>query len=313
MEVRPYHGQDEDALLAIWQSAMSHDPISASRFRTQVLLDPNFHPANLPVAIKNRRLVGFLLCLTRHIPFYAQGIEPDHAWITAFGVHSEFRRMGVGTALFDYIIDKLRSEERTILEISPYVPNYFVPGVDTAAYSDAILFLTQQFQFSLLYHAISMGVNLTHFQMPSDTYDQLQLREQDDRLTIRPIESADITELMPFLIDHFGWDWYRHAQSYLSEYFGNNPHQICFLVARLNGEVIGFCQQRGERFGPFGVHEDCRGRGIGKQLLFTCLNTMRAKNVHYAYFLWTDEKAARLYAKAGFERQREFAVLRKML
>ena len=118
---------------------------------------------------------------------------------------------------------------------------------------------------------------------------------------------------MPFLIEHFGWDWYRHAQSYLLEYFGDSSQRICFLVARLKGEIVGFCQQKDERFGPFGVREDCRGRGIGRLLLFKCLEKMRAKHIFFSYFLWTDEKAARLYATAGFERRREFAVMRKIL
>ena len=118
---------------------------------------------------------------------------------------------------------------------------------------------------------------------------------------------------MPFLIEHFGWDWYRHAQSYLLEYFGHNPNHICFLVARLKGEVVGFCQQRGERFGPFGVREDCRGKGIGRMLLFTCLEMMSAKHVYFSYLLWTDENAARLYSIAGFKRRREFAVMRMEL
>ena len=79
--------------------------------------------------------------------------------------------------------------------------------------------------------------------------------------------------------------WFRHAQSYLLEYFGDSPHRICFLVAREKGEVVGFCQQRNERYGPFGVRPDCRNRGIGRMLLFKCLETMAAKHVFYAYFL----------------------------
>ncbi|MCY4538484.1 MAG: GNAT family N-acetyltransferase, partial [Chloroflexi bacterium] len=63
----------------------------------------------------------------------------------------------------------------------------------------------------------------------------------------------------------------------------------------------------------FGVHPDCRNRGIGRMLLFKCLEMMSAKHVFYAYFLWTDEDAARLYSLAGFKRRREFAVMRKTL
>ncbi|HLV35317.1 MAG TPA: GNAT family N-acetyltransferase [Spirillospora sp.] len=313
MHIRPFQGQDEAQLLEVWDLAMPNDRINTSLFCTQVLLDPNFHPANLPVAIEDGRVVGFILCLTRQVPLFLQGLEPENAWITAFGVHPDYRRRGVGTALFEHVIGKLSAEGRKTLDISPYVPNYFVPGIDRNAYPETITFLESKLGFRTLYHAISMGANLTDFQIPQDIRQMLLQREAQDGLTIRTVTSADIPDLMPFLIEHFGWDWYRHAQSYLLEYFGDSPHRICFLVARLQGEIVGFCQQRDERFGPFGVRPDCRGQGIGRLLLFKCLEIMNAKHVYFSYFLWTDEKAARLYSIAGFERRREFAVMRKDL
>jgi ribosomal protein S18 acetylase RimI-like enzyme len=313
MQIRPYHGQDEAQLLDVWHRAMPNDRLSASLFRTQVLLDANFQPANLSVAIEDGRIVGFVLALTRQVPLFLQGLEPDKAWITAFGVHPDYRRQGIGRALFEHLIARLAADGRKTLEISPYVPNYFVPGVDTRAYPGSIRFLEKALGFKTLYNAISMGANLTDFEIPVDLQAQFAQREADDKLQICHVTSADIPDLMPFLIKHFGWDWFRHAQSYLLEYFGDSPHPICFLVARLDGELVGFCQQRNERFGPFGVHPDYRSRGIGRMLLFKCLETMNAKHVYFAYFLWTDESAARLYATAGFERRREFAVMRKDL
>ena len=313
LELRPYRGSDEQELLEVWHLSMPNDRVSESLFRTQVLLDPNFHPRNLLVAIKDRRVVGFILSLTRQVPLFLQGLEPDNAWITAFGVHPDYRQQGIGTSLFEHVIAQLTKDGRKTLEISPYVPNYFVPGIDTKAYPETIKYLEEKLGFDTLYHAISMGANLTDFQIPQELKDRIRQSEEKDNLTIRPISSHDIPDLMPFLIEHFGWDWFRHAQSYLLEYFRDSPHRICFLVARLKGEVVGFCQQKNERFGPFGVRPDCRGRGIGRMLLFKCLEIMSAKHVFFSYFLWTDENAARLYSIAGFERRREFAVMRKTL
>ncbi len=313
MRIRPYQGRDEAELLDVWRRAMTHDRISADLFRTQVLLDPNFHPDNLPVAIVDGRVVGFVLCLTRQVPYFLQGLDEAEAWITAFGVHPAYRRQGIGSALFDAVTSKLRAQQRKIVDISPYVPNYFVPGVDTRAYPDTIRFLQERIGFVTLYQAISMGADLTDFQIPPQVQARIDDAEAEAGLIIRPIEPADIPDLMPFLIEHFGWDWFRFAQSYLLEYFGDSPHRICFLIAREKGEVVGFCQQRNERFGPFGVRPDCRNRGIGRMLLFKCLEIMNAKQVFYAYFLWTDEEAARLYSLANFKRRREFAVMRKSL
>lgn len=313
MEIRPYRGSDEAALLAVWDAAMSHDRLSPDQFRTRVLLDPNFQPANLPLAVADGRVAGFALALTRQVPLFLQGLEPEKAWVTAFGVHPDYRRQGIGRALFTYLFDKFRAEGRQQLDISPYVPNYFVPGVEADAYPGTLAFLEGALGFRTLYQAISMGADLTGFHIPPDIVALEQRLEQEQGVTVRPVTSADLPDLMPFIVQHFGWDWYRHAQDYLLEIFGDSPNNTCFLVARQHGEVIGYCQQRRERFGPFGVNPERRNLGVGRVLLFRCLETMSARHVFYAYFLWTGEDAARLYSLAGFRRRRAFAVLRKEL
>ncbi|MBI5671363.1 MAG: GNAT family N-acetyltransferase [Chloroflexi bacterium] len=311
MDIRPYQGHDEADLLAVWRAAMTHDRLSDDLFRTKVLLDPNFQPENLPVAVEDGRVVGFVLGLTRQTPLFLQGLEPDKTWVTAFGVHPDYQRRGIGRALFAYLFERFQAQGRKTIDLSPYVPNYFVPGVDVAAYPGTIMFLENALGFKTLYQAISMGADLTGFQVPPEIVDLQARLEHEQGVTVQPVTSADLPELMPFIVQHFGWDWYRHAQDYLLEIYGDTPNQTCFLVARQHGEIIGYCQQRRERFGPFGVNPDRRNLGIGRVLLFRCLEAMSARHVFYAYFLWTGEDAARLYSLAGFKRRRVFAVLRK--
>lgn len=309
MEIRPYRGSDEAQLLDVCNAAMPADCISEALFRTRVLLDPNFLPENLPVAVQDGRIVGFVLSVTRQVPLYLQGLEPDRAWITAFGVHPDYQRQGIGAALFRHTHERLH---RRTVDIASYVPNYFAPGVDTQAYTPALAFL-QQAGYTVTEYAISMGIDLTDFRIPAALLELEQQREREDGLTIRPITAADVPELMPFIATHFGWDWFRHTQEYLLELFGGSPHPICVIVARRHGKIVGYCQQRLERFGPFGVAPAHRNLGIGRLLLYRCLAAMRTRHVFYAYFLWTDEQAARLYASAGFKRRRQFALLRKTL
>lgn len=314
VDIRPFQGADEVALLDVWRASMTHDALSEHLFRVKVLLDPNFLPANLPVAVEDGKVVGFALALTRQVPLFLQGLEPEKSWVTAFGVHPDYQRRGIGSALFAYLDDRLRADGRKTVDIAPYVPNYFVPGVDVAAYPGTIQFLEQKAGFRTLYNAISMGADLSGFQIPPEILELERKRDQEDGVTIRPVTSADLPELMPFIVKHFGWDWFRHAQDYLLDLFGGvNATQMCMLVARRHGEIVGYCQQRLERFGPFGVNPEYRNLGIGRLLLFRCLATMSARHTYFAYFLWTGEDAARLYSLAGFKRRREFAVLHKDL
>jgi mycothiol synthase len=311
MQVRPYQGSDESQILAVWNASMLVDNIDEAIFRTKILLDPNFQAANLPVAVEADQVVGFALLLTRQVPLFLQGLEPDQAWITAFGILPEYRRRGIGTALFRYLDQRTEAQGRKTVSISPYVPNYFTPGVDVNAYPGALEFLTKA-GFKTVDHAISMGVDLSGFQIPAEIQALEQRREREDGVTIRPVTSADLPDLMPFIIRHFGWDWFRFAQEYLLDLFGDREARaVCLLVARQHGEIVGYCQQRLQRFGPFGVDPAKRNLGIGRLLLFRCLATMSARQIYFAYFLWTGDDAARLYALAGFQKRREFALLRK--
>jgi len=309
--VRPYRGSDEAALLTLWNAAMRCDRIDEVTLRTRVLLDPNFRPEGLLIAEEDGRAVGFCLSLARQVPLYGQGLEPELGWITAFGVHPAHRRRGIGRALFEAALAHLASLGRRWALISPYTPNYFIPGVDPDAYPEAMAFL-QAGGWEVRSAPISMHAELTGFQAPA-AIAALEQRLAAEGIAVRPARSADLPTLMPFIVEHFGWDWYRFAQEYLLELFGPGSDEIAFLVATQRERIVGYCQQRRERFGPFGVVPAMRNKGIGRVLLFRCLEAMVAKGFHCAWFLWTGADAARLYSLAGFREVRRFAVLRKAL
>lgn len=309
--VRPFRGADEAALIRLWNTSMTHDPINATVLRTRVLLDPNFTAETLLVAEDDGALVGFVLGLMRQVPLFLQGLEPERSWITAFGVHLDWRRQGVGRELFAALTAHFAAAGRKQVEIAPYTPNYFIPGVDVDAYAPALHFLERQ-GWQLASTPISMCAELTGFQPPPEIAAQEQ-RLAFEGIAIRPVEAADLPALMPFIAETFGWDWYRFAQEYLLTVFGPGADDICFLVAVRGERIVGYCQQRRERFGPFGVDPALRSQGIGRVLLFRCLAEMLVKGFHCAWFLWTGRDAARLYERAGFHTVRRFAVMRRQL
>jgi ribosomal protein S18 acetylase RimI-like enzyme len=307
--IRPFTGADESALIDLWNASMTHDRITPAVFRTKVLLDLNFHPDGLLVAEQDGALAGFVLSIARQVPQFLDGLEPERGWITAFGVQPAYRRQGIGRALFAAALERMVRLGKHAVLLSPYTPNYFIPGVDVNAYPEALAFLKAT-GWQVTSEPISMRAETTGFQVPPE----LAAREQSlaaEGYAVRPVSPADLPGLMPFIARHFGWDWVRFAQDYLLELFGPGSDQICFLVATHNGSIVGYCQQRRERFGPFGVDPSLRGKGIGRVLLFRCLEDMLAKGFHAAWFLWTGADAARLYSLAGFKQVRQFAVMKK--
>jgi ribosomal protein S18 acetylase RimI-like enzyme len=309
--IRPYNGVDETALIDLWNATMIHDRINAGVFRTRVLLDLNFHPDGLLLAEHDDELAGFVLSISRQVPQFLDGLEPERGWVTAFGVHPARRRQGIGRALFAAALQRMKSLGRREVLLSPYTPNYFIPGVDVNAYAEAMAFLKAT-GWQVTSEPISMRAETTGFQIPPEVIERERLLSAEGYY-VRPVTPADLPGLMPFIATNFGWDWVRFAQDYLLEMFGPGSDQICFLVAVHEGRIVGYCQQRRERFGPFGVDPALRSKGLGRVLLFRCLADMLAKGFHSAWFLWTGADAARLYALAGFKQVRQFAVFRKGL
>jgi GNAT superfamily N-acetyltransferase len=307
--IRDYRSGDEADLLAVWNSALWADPINPATWRAKVLLDPNFDSAGCHVAEVEGRVRGFLLSLVRRVPFFNEGLQTDRAWITAFGVEPAWQGKGIGGRLLEAALERLRRLGRETVALSPYVPNYFTPGVDVAAYEQGLAFLIRH-GFTVLDRPLSMRAELTGFRTPPAIVETAE-RLRADGVEIRLAEPADIVPILDFIPKHFTWDWHREASGVFLDLFVGDPRQVSLLVAVKDGEVFGYAEHRAERFGPFGVRPDLRGRGIGRVLLAEMLIEMRKKGYHAAWFLWTGDDAARLYAQCGFREVRRFAVLQR--
>ncbi len=305
--VRGYTAADEDGVISAWNAALPGDPIDHATFRRKVLLDPNFDPAWLRLAVEEDVPVGFCLTLRRRTPLEKVGLQPDRAWITAFGVVPERRGRGVGERLLAEAREAAASEGRERLLIAPYAPNYFVPGVDEALYAEGLAFLLRR-GFVVTSRPIAMDANLVRLDIAP--YRERWLRLAAAGIDVRPLEPGEIPLLLGFLEAHMPGDWLLHGREGLRDAARGIAPFDRFVVAVRQGEVLGYCASEGEHFGPFGVRDDCQGQGIGIAVLSRCLAQMRARGLHNAWVLWTsDDNAERVYGRFGFRETRRFSVL----
>ena len=97
-------------------------------------------------------------------------------------------------------------------------------------------------------------------------------------VTIRRANPWELSPLRDFATRHFNVRWADEA----SAGFANKP--ISVFIAVENQEIVGFsayeCTRR-NFFGPTGVSEAMRGRGIGRALLLAALEGLR--EMGYAY------------------------------
>lgn len=310
--LRGYRQGDEERVVALWSISLPTDPIALDVFVARILLDVNFDPDGFIVAEAAGEVVGFIYAAVRSTPMYRDDFERHEGWASVFFVHPAWRRRGIGRALVQAALDYVRAQGRPALAIAPYAPSYFWPGPDVERHAAAAALLTAM-GFTIIEEPVAMDIGLVGFTVPDEVW---RLREQRERggYAIGALERRYIADVLAFTYEHFGADWSRAVRDALLR--GAGLHHV--LIARRNAEVVGFClygayDQAAERFGPFGVRADMRGLGLGKLLLYDCLQRMQASGLHTAYFMWTgeDDPAGHLYRRTGFQVTRRFQVFKR--
>lgn len=302
VEIRPYRPEDEAGVVTVWNTAMWADPVTMAAWRSVYLCDRNFRPGLCPVAVVDGSIVGFVLAFEA---FDGELSRPrsGESCVVAFGVLPEFRRSGIATKLFRVLEEGLLENGVGRIVVGPYIPSYIAPGVDVEAYPEAV-HLLGDWGAATASWPLSMKVSLTGYRA------RVPVRQAARTMIVRAAVPRDIVPCLEFVRREFP-HWIADAASVTSQIFGADPRPVSLFVALDNDEITGFALSRGERFGPFGVHERARGQGIGSMLLAATLTTMRAKGFHCAWFLWTNDRAARLYRSHGFEEVRRFALMAK--
>lgn len=313
--VRPFTLGDDHVIHDLWRKSLPADPVDADTFAVKVLADPNFDPNGVLVAEQNGRALGFAVAMARRVPLGPDGdLEPGTGWISVFGVAPDAQRIGAGTALFDAAEGFLAASGHRRVEVAPYAPNYFWPGVDRHMYPGAQAFLRAR-GYRQLYEAVAMDKNLIGFSIPEDVLELKRAREAEGYEFV-PLSPRYLRGLIEFNERVFYPDWTRAMRETVLRRVAWDRTLLCVR----EGAVLGFAQYGAydhvpDRFGPFGVDESLRGTGLGKVLLYMTMEAIAAKGFHDTWFLWTGETtpAGYLYHRAGFTVTRTFDIFARDL
>ncbi|MET8946849.1 GNAT family N-acetyltransferase [Streptomyces sp. NPDC004542] len=311
--IRGFRAGDGPRLVEAWRRSAPADPIAPDRFRSLVLLDANFDPEGLRVAVDGGRVVGAAYAVRRLTPMAGTDLEPEQGWIPFFFVEPAVRGRGLGRRLLTDALDWLHRHGRTRVDFSSYTPNYVLPGLDAEAYPEAAGLL-RSLSFRTVYEAAAMDRALAGYRVPADVTCRLhRLTARGYRFTT-PADD-DLVHLLALAGSRFHPDWARAIRECL---VAGTPLDRIVVVREPSGRLVGWAmhgayESLDERFGPFGVLEEVRGTGLGEVLLHLVLERMRARGAHSAWFLWTGEQspAGHLYRKAGFTTTRSFHVMRR--
>lgn len=313
ISVRPYRDGDFDHVVRVWGRALPLDAITPEDFVRRVLLDENLEADGLLVAVDAAgRVVGFALCIVLRHAIEKIGLIDHRGFITAFGVDPDAKGRGAGQALLDAAEAFFRARNRREIAIAPYAPNYFVPGIDKAAYADGLAWLNKR-GFEEFSEAIAMDALIGRF----DLSPELKAKEEAlarEGVVVAPLGRDRIAAFMKFMSDTMPGDWVEDARAILKKAASGAAPPNSVYVATDGDAIVGYCKFKGEHFGPFGVADSHQSRGIGSVLLARTLLQMRLEGHHAAFVLWTGDRAAKgVYGRLGFTVSRRFAIVRKKL
>ena len=309
--IRGLGPRDIQSLLNLWNQSVPVDGVNLDLLERKVLLDANFDPEGMILAEKDGKLVGFMLCIVRLVPMEAIGMQEDLGWITMFGVHPDYRRQGIGSKLWEKAESFFRERKRKMISIATYSPNYFIPGLDIHEYADGILFLESK-GFVQGSKPLSMDNPIVKYKIPQELVDK-EKKIAAEGIVIRPYTRDKLMDYLNFQKKHMPGDWLRGARENLALLTLGKFKEEQILLAMKGDEIVGYAQYEEDHFGPFGVADEYQGKGIGQVLLGKTIESMHQRGHHVAWFLWTDDKAAHVYAKVGFRESRRFAVMKKEL
>ncbi len=311
---RPLAAGDLPALAALLTRAMPRDVISARRLAQNLLLEPHHDPRGLVIAEDSEHgVVGFLYGTVAEggIP-----TDPRTGYLTIGAVDPVVQRRGIGSELLDRVTGHLATRGATRVAVSGYPQAYFWPGVDLEENPGTGAFLTAH-GFTPGSVAAAMHRDLDAWALDARARDLVAAREAEG-YRFAPATLEDLPETIAFARERFAPDW---GEVLRTAVLHRPDATAALLIARHpDGHVVGFATSgvygdSPERFGPFGVDESQRGKGLGRILLNLTLQRMRSDAAHSAWFLWTGEQtpAASLYRSTGFTTVRRFTTFSREL
>lgn len=296
-------------VLTCWNQSLIYDGIDEERFKQLILLDENFNPDLFLLALNQEKVVGFCYGVRRKIPYLERGLEENRGCIVIMGVLPEYQNQGIGTMLCDEVEKRLKDMGTKEITLCAYSPNYFFPGIDKR-YQQAISFFENR-NYVNRAESVSMQRSLWDYHMADQYKEKLASLEKDGIHIIR-YNDEYMLPLLNYLLENFGAGWKRNALIAMQK---KEAEDTILLVVDEQKNILGFCMRKIDgndaRFGPFGVSEHLRSKGIGGVLFEYMMQEMKQKGIYYLYFLWTDGAAQRFYERHDVKVYRTYQLYRK--
>jgi len=298
MHIAELRAADLDAVLGLIRALDMHpiDHLPYVRFNT--LDDATSAPDLRLLAREDGRLVGMVFGCVREL----HNVGPAGI-VKLFGVHPDYRRRRIATALFDSIEAAFAARGLAMWAVEGVGPHWFFGGVELTQ-TPAMSFLLHRGYTTDRVARVDMRVDLRAANLEAASEEAL-LRAEG--IVLRRATAEDLPATLALVDACFSPGW--HVEVADSGLFVPRP----LFIAAQGQRVVAFAAydvSGPRRFGPTGTDPDLRRKGIGGALLKMCLRDMRERGDRECEIGWVGPIG--FYARAvGAEIHRAYWSFRK--
>lgn len=310
--IRKYRAEDFHPVLDFYNKYGTVRHVTERMWKRLVLLDSNFDPSLFAVAEDDDgSILGLIYLIRRLVPIDPGATtEDDRLWINAFAVKPEHLDT-IGLELLAYADSTAAAYDRTSLVMSDYTPNYFSQGVDVVHFPQYVS-LFERCGFEVVEDSNSMGLSLIGYSFSKESLEYKTLLAKEG-IEFSVLSEEDILRTFDYIREHHRPGWAHRLRKLLLD----NDDLGRVHIVKHEGKVIGFSMYGDvdtdiQRFGPFGVSSEYRGKKIGRVLLEETLHDMQKAGLEYVWLQHADgEVAPILYRSIGFKETGEYYTLKK--
>lgn len=334
--------QDLDAVIGLWNACVSagevlYYPLTQAYFTRKFIQGDGCRADNLLVALREGRTVGFLHGVS---PLSFVGAKPGCAYLTCVLVDPACRKRGIGRALVNAFVQRMRREGAETLCISsvnpvnldwriPGTPGHDhnnLPGADAACAGYGFL---ARCGFEVRYREAALYMPMSAYK-PPEQMETLRRKLQAEGIRIGPYDPAWDCDF-DAMCDAVGSDYWRDVlRTEIAAWKAGAPNADprfwpdgrqpqaprTLLIAVHDGRIVGFT-------GPVDLQKSGRGwftgictdpaygrRGIATVLFNLLMQAFVEEGAQFStLFTGLDNPARRIYEGAGMRPVREFHLM----
>ena len=303
MLIRNIKNTDVRRIVELWNEALPHEAIDKKQFIRKMILDPNFSEKGFFIAEDSDEILGFINCPSPK--------NSDIGYISILAVCCKTEVHTIGNLLLDAAEEYLIKNGKKKISTG-YAPTYFTQGVDKNACPEYVeLYLSRGYTGR---ESFKRFCDLSQYSYPSKIKERKKALSEEG-IYIGELSDDYVLSLIGAKNSFAGPNW---TASFKKCLYDMDYSRI--RIAAKDGEIIGCCvfgepDGSPERFGPFGVNPDMRGRGIGTVLLNDCFAEMKKRGLQCAWSQWTPGSGAahEVYERYGFKKRNTYCLFEKTI